>query len=193
MHDPRLSPGLASSYKIDATPARHTQTSAWTFEGGDGAFPGLSAHFALPERYAYAGKGNAHRVVSAFGHVLNAAGICLFGAYVTPYTSLQDSLSAVMGREFTFEDVLNIGDRIAALRMAFNAREGLRSKDFEVPGRMIGRPPLDKGPLAGVTIDLDQQLHDYFVAMGWDTQTGLPTQETLTRLGLDFVAKEMYA
>jgi len=32
MHDPRLSPGLATSYKLDATPARHTQGSAWTAE-----------------------------------------------------------------------------------------------------------------------------------------------------------------
>jgi aldehyde:ferredoxin oxidoreductase len=193
MHDPRLNPGLASSYKIDATPARHTQPSAWTFEGGDGAFAGISAFFPMPDRYVYSGKGEAHRVVSSFGHVLNAAGICLFGAYVTPYTALQESLSAAMGREYSFEDVLEIGERIAALRTAFNIREGLQPKSFEVPGRMIGKPPLNKGPIAGVTIDLDQQLHDYFVAMRWDPETGYPTRETLLRLGLDFVARDMYA
>ncbi|NIP85721.1 MAG: aldehyde ferredoxin oxidoreductase, partial [Planctomycetales bacterium] len=33
MHDPRLNPGLATSYKMDATPGRHTQMSAWTVEG----------------------------------------------------------------------------------------------------------------------------------------------------------------
>jgi aldehyde:ferredoxin oxidoreductase len=40
MHDPRLNPGLATSYKMDATPGRHTQMSAWTVEG-EFAPPGL--------------------------------------------------------------------------------------------------------------------------------------------------------
>jgi hypothetical protein len=34
MHDPRLCPGIASNYKLDATPARHTQFSAWAAEAG---------------------------------------------------------------------------------------------------------------------------------------------------------------
>jgi len=193
MHDPRLFPGLASSYKIDATPARHTQPSAWTYEGDSPeAFAGIDAFFPAFEKYVYSGKGQAHRVISAYGHVLNAAGLCLFGAFVVPCTTLLESLSAVTGREYTMEDVLEAGDRIAAIRTAFNIREGLQPKEFQVPGRMIGKPPLEGGPIAGVTVDLDQQLHDYFVAMGWDTETGYPTKETLLRLGLDFVAKDMY-
>ena len=82
-------------------------------------------------------------------------------------------------------------DRIAALRMAFNIREGVRNVDFPVPGRLIGSPPLESGPLAGVTVDLDTQVREYLEAMGWDTQTGAPTEATLRRLGLDFVADEI--
>ena len=191
MHDARLNPGLASSYKIDATPARHTQSSAWTYEA-EFEFPGIDELFPHFEKYVYTGKGEAHKVISNFMHVVNAAGMCMFGACVIPYKQVPEFLSAVMGREYSVEDVIEMGGRIAALRTGFNIREGLQPKSFEVPGRLIGKPPLTSGPTEGVTVDLDQQLHDYFVAMGWDTETGYPTQETLTRLGLDFVAQDIY-
>jgi aldehyde:ferredoxin oxidoreductase len=85
-----------------------------------------------------------------------------------------------------------MGDRIAALRMAFNIREGVRNIDFALPGRMIGSPPLESGPLAGVTVDVQTQLREYLEVIGWDTRTGAPTKETLIRLGLDFVAADLY-
>jgi len=85
-----------------------------------------------------------------------------------------------------------MGDRIAALRTAFNIREGMRNVDFEVPGRMIGSPPLKSGPLEGVTVDIDTQVREYLEAMGWDTETGVPKRETLLELGLDFAAAELH-
>ena len=59
-------------------------------------------------------------------------------------------------------------------------------------GRMIGSPPLEAGPLEGVTVDLDTQVRDYHEAMGWDTETGVPKKETLLQLGLDFAAAELH-
>ena len=76
--------------------------------------------------------------------------------------------------------------------MAFNIREGVRNVDIDVPGRVVGSPPLSAGPLAGVTVDLDTQVKDYLEAMGWDTQTGIPNKQTLLDLGLDFVAAELH-
>ena len=55
---------------------------------------------------------------------------------------------------------------------------------------MIGSPPLQAGPLQGVAVDIDTQVHDYLEAMGWDTETGVPTKETL--LELDLVAAELH-
>jgi len=106
--------------------------------------------------------------------------------------SLTDSLTYTTGKEYTLDEVQQMGDRIAALRTAFNLREGFRNIDLEVPGRMIGSPPLEAGPLEGVTVDIDTQIRDYLDAMGWDAETGTPTKETLDGLGLDFVSADLY-
>ncbi|UCG88437.1 MAG: aldehyde ferredoxin oxidoreductase C-terminal domain-containing protein, partial [Gemmatimonadota bacterium] len=190
MHDPRLSPGLATSYKMDATPGRHTQMSAWTVEAAFSP-PGLITEEF--DKYTYTGKGEVHRIVSAHHHVSSAAGMCMFAWCAVKPECLTDSLTYTTGTQYTLDDVQTMGDRIAALRMAFNLREGVRNVDFDVPGRMIGSPPLQGGPLQGVTVDIDVQIRDYLEAMGWDTETGVPKKETLLDLGLDFVAADLHA
>jgi len=192
MHDPRLSPGLASSYKLDATPARHTQFSAWAAEAG---FPvrGLEDRYAgwTPEKkHEYKGKAKAHRIQSALMHVINAEGCCMFGAVCIPAQAQVDFLNAAMGAQYSVDDVLAIGDRIANLRVAFNLREGLKNADFKVPERILGRPPLAAGPTKGITVDLAAQQSEYFAEMGW-TPDGVPKAATLERLGLGFVAKDL--
>ncbi len=190
MHDPRLVPGAATSYKMDATPARHTQMSTWISELGSG--PPDLVEQPQPQHH-YPGKGKAHKKINGYFHVGSSSGMCMFALLTLTPDALVDSLSCVTGRPFTLDDVLERGDRIAALRMAFNAREGVRNIDFKMPGRMIGAPPLTEGPTAGRTVEIDAQVEDYLKAMGWDTQTGLPTRETLLALGLDFVAEDLYA
>ncbi|MHC4177658.1 MAG: aldehyde ferredoxin oxidoreductase C-terminal domain-containing protein, partial [Planctomycetota bacterium] len=102
-----------------------------------------------------------------------------------------DSLTHATGRSFSLDDVMTIGARIAALRTAFNLREGIRNVEIDVPRRGLGDPPLPHGPTAGRTVDLQAQVEDYLEAMGWDPKTGVPRQETLIGLGLDFVAADL--
>ena len=192
MHDPKLNPSLATSYQVEATPSRHTQLNAWASEAGF-AMTGIEALFGEFDKYTYTGKGKANRVVSNFMHVVNAAGMCMFGACVIPYDLIPEFLSAVMGREFSVDDVLDIGDRIAALRTAFNVREGVSAAKAPVPGRMIGRPPFKAGPVADITVDVETQNREYFAEMGWDPESGIPKAETLKKLGLDFCIPDMGA
>ncbi len=189
MHDPRLNPGLATSYKMDATPGRHTQMSAWTAEASFSP-PGLVTEEF--DKYNYSGKGPIHARVSNNFHTTAAAGLCMFAWCSLKPECLTDSLKYATGRGYSLEDVDRMGARIAALRMAFNIREGVRNIDFEVPGRMIGSPPLEGGPLEGVSVDIDLQIREYLQAMGWDEETGAPKRETLEDLGLDFVAAELH-
>jgi aldehyde:ferredoxin oxidoreductase len=192
MHDPRLNPGLATSYKMDATPGRHTQMSAWTVEG-QFAPPGLVEVPNEFDKYKYSGKGKIHSTVSNHHHAATSAGMCMFGWCNLRPEALTECLRCTTGHRFTHEEVLDIGARIAALRIAFNLREGIRNVDIPMHGRLLGKPPLEKGPLAGVSIDLDTQVKDYLAAMGWDTVTGVPKKETLERLGLSFVAADLAA
>lgn len=189
MHDPRLNPALATSYKMDATPGRHTQLSAWTVEA-QFAPPGLVTEQF--DKYTYSGKGHIHRKVSNHYHTATSAGMCLFAWCGLKTDATIDSLNYTTGHRYTIDDLEKIGARIAALRTAFNLREGIRNVDIKVPGRLIGSPPLKAGPVAGVTVDLDTQVKDYLEAMGWDTVTGVPKKETLLELDLDFVAADLH-
>jgi aldehyde:ferredoxin oxidoreductase len=174
---------------MDATPGRHTQMSAWTLEG-EFSPPGLVTE--KYERYQVEGKGEVYRTIAAHHHVCSAAGMCLFAWAVLQPEALTDSLTCTTGKEYSLDDVQRMGDRIAALRIAFNIREGVRNVDLDMPGRMVGSPPLKAGPLQGVTVDLDTQVRDYLEAMGWDAETGVPNKETLEGLGLDFVAADLH-
>jgi len=189
MHDPRLNPSLATSYKMDATPGRHTQMSGWAAEASF-----LPAGLVTEEfdKYNYSGKGDIHRRVSAHHHTSSAAGMCMFAWAILKAECLPDSLKYATGHPFTLDDVQEIGDRIATLRTAYNHREGIRNIDFATPPRTIGQPPLEGGPVAGVTVDLDTQVRDYLEAIGWDTETGKPTKETLERLGLGFAVADLH-
>jgi len=190
MHDPRLNPGLGMSYRGDATPGRHTQFSAW-FHESKFTPKGLDAYYqAYEDKYNPHGKADAHRVISNWGHVVNASGLCMFGVCSMPAKAVPEFLSATLGQDVSMEDVIELGHRISTLRAAFNAREGHSPVDVKLPARVLGKPPLPSGPTAGKVIDSDTELQEYFAAMGWDDR-GKPRPETLAKYGLDFVAAEL--
>jgi len=190
MHDPRLVPSAATTYKIDATPGRHTQMSTWISELGAG--PPDLVEQPQPQHH-YPGKGELHARMNNFFQTANSAGMCMFALLTLKPDAVPDSLTRATGRKFTLDDVLATGARIAALRTAFNLREGVRSIEREFPTRALGKPPLAAGPTAGRTVELDAQVEDYLNAMGWDPKTGVPRDQTLRELGLDFVADDLKA
>ena len=188
MHDPRCTPGYGITYECDATPGRHTQGGAASVEGN--FVPPDLGNPTIADKYTYTGKGEAHKYHSSFAHVVNAAGLCMFASVVSPAPAVGEFLSLAMGEKITLDDVITIGERIATLRIAFNLREGVRTNEaYKLPARVLGQPPLADGPVKGVTVDNETQAREYFAAMGWNPQTGVPKKEALTRLGLDFAAE----
>jgi len=97
---------------------------------------------------------------------------------------LIELLNAVTGWDMDVAEALTAGARIQTLRQSFNLREGIAADSVRLPDRMTGRPPQAEGPLAGVTIDVDGLAREYRQAMGWDAETGIPTQATLQQLRL---------
>ncbi len=185
MHDPKLSFHQATTYRLDATPARHTQ-------GGEGFVP---AGLPLPafDPASFTGRGEAHKIASNFFHTVNAAGMCMFMYICLPNASVfTDFMSAVTGWDMTTDELLQTGERIANLRHAFNLREGLNPLQFRVPGRLLGKPPQKEGPLAGVNVDEDTMAKEYLTAMDWDTRTTRPSRKKLEALGLKDVADELW-
>lgn len=183
MHDPKFQPGLATTYKMDATPARHTQ--------GHEDMPPLVPDWPAHDKYAWTGKGELHRRCAAMVHVVNAAGLCLFGYLSYDWSHVPDFLSAVTGWPIDTEECYRIGERIAHVRHAFNLREGLNPLQFRVPDRVLGIPPQAAGNLRGITVDIDTQVREYCEAIGWDPRTGRPRRERLVALGLEDLARDL--
>ena len=86
------------------------------------------------------------------------------------------------------EEIIEIGYRIQTLRQMFNAREGAIRN--EIPPRLLGDPPLKKGPVAGVTLDAEAMIQGYFEGMGFE-ENGVPTEIILKVLKLDFCLDDL--
>lgn len=71
---------------------------------------------------------------------------------------------------------------------AFNAREGIGREADQLPKRL--ERALAGGKTDGITIDMAEveRAKDWYYAMaGWDVATGVPTEQTLERLGLAWI------
>jgi aldehyde:ferredoxin oxidoreductase len=102
-------------------------------------------------------------------------------------------MEAIGGYSFKPEDWTNLALRSFTIRDAFNKREGLRRKDFDISPRNVGKPPLEKGPLAGITVDNEKLGDNFYAAMGWDIETGMPSKEFLENIGgLECVIEDLY-
>lgn len=188
MHDPRYAPGLALTYQVDATPARHTQGGTGLIEmggeGGDSGEVNLPPELGGANKYDYNNKGMAHHVMVAAGHIQNTAGVCLFAGLVTPAEALTRELELATGEAWPQERVMQVGSRIAILRHAFNLREGLNPAEYKVPSRILDGRPLAGGPLQEVLVDNEAQRRAYFQAAGWDADTSIPSVQALQFAGL---------
>jgi len=92
-----------------------------------------------------------------------------------------DWLSAV-GIERTPRDLHETGERVWNLTRLFNVREGFGRNDDEMPTMLVESAP-DGRPGVLSADGYDALLDAYYAARGWN-ERGIPTAETLDRLGL---------
>jgi aldehyde:ferredoxin oxidoreductase len=124
--------------------------------------------------------------------VMDSLEFCLFlsrGRVYTDFRPFARALSAATGLDYSFRNLLAIGERICNLERAFNVREGTSRKDDTLPERFLKEPA--GGGSVGSIVPLEPMLDDYYRARGWDNKTGNPTRETLERVGLKPVADEL--
>jgi aldehyde:ferredoxin oxidoreductase len=181
-HDPRLQYHLATTYRMDATPARHMQ--------GEGNHPpGISQPI---DPKTFSGRGVYHLRGQAMTHVMNSVGMCsLVHILFQDISDFIGTVNATTGWDTNLEELVKTGDRITTLRHAFNLREGINPLQYHFPERLLGRPKLTTGPTAGVEVDEVTLLKDYLIAEDWDLKTAIPSKSKLISLGLDDVAKEL--
>lgn len=137
-----------------------------------------------------------HTQSTGRGYAMQATGLCNVSSWMgggEDAPKIDAFVNAVTSWDLTMDDFLIVGNRIANMRQAFNVREGLKPCDFKFPDRVLGKPPLKSGPLAGVTIEkqVNELVEEYFKSMDWNLETGKPRRKKLIELGLEEVAKDL--
>jgi len=181
-HDPKLGNAFGITYRMDATPGRHTQG------------PNPAPPDALPviDRKIASDMGKLQKAGACLYHIVNCSGLCTIVFSCMPTVNvLPEYLKAITGWDITLEELFQTGERIANLRQAFNVREGINSLQFAVPGRVTGNPPLKTGPTAGFTLDENTCDQAFLKEMGWDARTTRPGNKKLQDLGLADVAQAL--
>ncbi len=175
MHDPKLQPEYHTTYKLDPTPARHTQ-----YEGNRrfGLIPA-----AQRDRTVAEGRGPHHKGASEYMHVVNAAGHCQFVMMAANTANIPQWINMTTGFDMTREELLEVGERIANMRMAFEVREGGNPRQRQVPERMSGAV-YKEGPHKDFGLDTETLEKEFLEACDWDTETCKPSAAKLESLGL---------
>jgi aldehyde:ferredoxin oxidoreductase len=95
-----------------------------------------------------------------------------------------DVLNAITGWDVTLDEAMTTGRRIVNALRVFNFQHGLDPSQ-ERPSPRYGSTPVD-GPAAGLAImpHWDDMVRTYRERMGWEPETGRPTADTLSKVGL---------
>jgi aldehyde:ferredoxin oxidoreductase len=195
LHDPRGKQGLSLSYATSPTGADHIEAPHDTSFLTDG--PALKATRPAGLQEPVPALELGPRKVRQFAHTqaiwnsFNSLGVCNFAA--APYTAfplvtLAETVEAVTGWNYSMYELMELGERTVTLARMYNVREGLSSKDDYLPDRLF--EVLEAGTPREKKItreDFAKTLKLYYQSMGWDPQTGIPTEGRLSFLGLDWL------
>ncbi len=121
----------------------------------------------------------------------DSLGMCRLCTPSLPLTL--ECLNAITGWGFEIKDAVETGLRIVNQMRMFNFRHGLK-KEIEGPSERYGSTPTN-GPAEGksIAIHWDEIRDNYYEQMGWDVETGKPLPDTLKKLGLENLVKELNA
>jgi aldehyde:ferredoxin oxidoreductase len=187
----------------------HDQRQYWSVVFGElvaGTGPSIQGAGAdrnsLPEiGYDEATPGVAHNAGEALSKVepvrrsqfaklfWDSLGICMFSARGVKDSLRLTSQSLVQGvgwEDFDSDEAMDIGERVTNLMRLVYARRGFQKSDeFDISEKHLEPPPT--GPSKGLSIKpyLPAMVDEYYGQMGWNVDTGIPTPETLKRLGME--------
>jgi aldehyde:ferredoxin oxidoreductase len=114
--------------------------------------------------------------------VFDSAGVCVFTTFAWTLADLQPQLDAACEGNWTMEKLALLGERVWNMERVFNNAAGFTAKDDDLPPR-LKTEPAKTGPAKGLVSGIDKMRPEYYKVRGW-TPEGVPTKETLDRLGL---------
>lgn len=114
--------------------------------------------------------------------VIDSLGLCLFTSFALGADEYCEMMNAIIGLEWTTDDVMTAGERIWNLERVFNQAAGIGPDQDKLPKRLLTEP-LTEGTAKGLVHKLSDLLPGYYKERGW-SEAGVPTKEKLAQLGL---------
>jgi aldehyde:ferredoxin oxidoreductase len=183
-HDPRGASGMALVYATSPRGACHNQSDYFFVDMGQ-----VEASLGLEFHGRHGGSEKAKNVAihQDWRTVFNSLVMCIF-ANVPPET-VTTLINAACGLHWQVKDMLRCGERGWNMKRLVNLRLGLTRGDDTLPEPMM-RPYSDCNlrEELNCAVDFGDMLQAYYEARGWDPETGIPTDEKLHELGLEFKA-----
>ncbi len=124
-------------------------------------------------------------------HFEDSLGGCSF-TFRTRIELLARALSAATGWHWSLGEAMRFGRRTAAILRAFNLRCGI-GPEVEYPSERYGSQPVD-GPARDhhAMKQWEHMLDVWYETVGYDRKTGKPKRQTLKKLGLDWLARDLW-
>lgn len=128
-------------------------------------------------------------------HLVDASGCCFFWQMLLGWPPISnrplvaDLISCATGMDIDETGATEIARRIANLVRAYNVRAGMKRKDDSIPkiffekSRIAPHHQFDRALF-------NQWIDRYYQIRGWNSD-GIPTKETLDKLGLDYVRQDL--
>src|SRR5665648_571592 len=92
------------------------------------------------------------------------------------------------GWDATIEELQEIGERRINMMRMFNSKLGFTRADDKLPIKAFLPITYGEGETAQITKeDFEKALDSYYEMAGWNKETGNPTEETIKRLGLEWI------
>ncbi|OGP60492.1 MAG: aldehyde ferredoxin oxidoreductase [Deltaproteobacteria bacterium RBG_13_49_15] len=181
-YDPRGAQGMGLAYATSPIGGSHMR--------GDPAYSEVFGVLQKADPFTAKGKAGLVKDHQDLSCIIDSAGLCIFFAARfmvrdeknLPPEGILKYLNAATGANYTLNELNTAGERIFNAERLFLTRAGFSAKDDTLPPR-ITFEPLPDGPAKGHVCHLEEMLKDYYPVRGW-TAGGIPTEQTLARLGL---------
>lgn len=149
--------------------------------------------------YAYEGKGTLTYWYSCFKAAIDCLGVCYFTSIwngpdlLEPYDYAQ-LLSAVIGKDISKNELLDIGRRVVNTEKAFNSLHAGFSRKQDMPPNIFLNEAIKTGRFEGVKLEEDKwnnMLNEFYEAHEWDKRTGMQNRNILEKLDLRDVIEKL--
>jgi aldehyde:ferredoxin oxidoreductase len=176
-HDPRGASGMAVVYATSPRGACHNQSDYFLAEIGQVETKiGLSLH----DRHAGGEKSASIARHQDWRTVFDSLIMCLFGN-IDP-DAVVNLVNLACNTNLSLDALMTTGERGWNLKRMINHRLGLTRTNDRLPKPLL--QPLQDGGSAGFVPDFGGMMDAYYLARGWNPETGIPSADKLESLGL---------